>query len=154
MRCLTGLFALMFAVTAAYGQSAPPDAAAIQQFQRAADSYAFAHRQADRRPTVPRRVAEGVLFTPQVSAVLRERIAAAVKAGCPAPEPRPDSFAVPSVGASMADTQPLDPCVSARLPKLPEELDYRAAGAAMLLVDTHLQMVVDVLHAAFPRRDN
>jgi hypothetical protein len=41
----------------------------------------------------------------------------------------------------------------AALPKLPPELDYRSAGVALVLVDAHAGLVVDVLHGAFPVRN-
>jgi hypothetical protein len=40
--------------------------------------------------------------------------------------------------------------VSSVLPRLPEELEYRVASVALILLDTHANMVVDVLHGAFP----
>jgi hypothetical protein len=42
------------------------------------------------------------------------------------------------------------PCIASVLPPLPNELEYRAAGVALLLADAHVHVVVDVLHAAFP----
>jgi hypothetical protein len=44
---------------------------------------------------------------------------------------------------------PLDKTPPA-LPRLPDELQYRAVGVALILVDTHANLVVDVLHAVFP----
>jgi hypothetical protein len=37
------------------------------------------------------------------------------------------------------------------LPRLPDELEHRARGVALVLVDTHANLIVDVLHAAFPQ---
>lgn len=137
----------------ASGQAAS-DSTAIQQFQRAADSYAFSHRQVERRRDPMPLAAEGRLFTPVAAAAFRSRIASAVNGDCRAPEPAPDNFAVPVVNGSIAETTSLPPCIAARLPRLPEELEYRVAGAALVLADSHLRVVVDVLHGAFPRRDN
>ena len=125
-----------------------PDAAVILQFERAADTYAFTHRQDDRRGTTPARLVEGEFFTPLVAASFRARIRSA--AGCNTPERGEGSAVVPSVNASSAGTIPLTPCLVNVLPRLPEELEYRAAAVALLLTDAHRGIVVDVLHAAFP----
>ena len=52
--------------------------------------------------------------------------------------------------AAAVGTQPLPGCVSSVLPRLPEELEYRSAGVALILLDTHANMVVDVLDGALP----
>jgi hypothetical protein len=132
-----------------------PDDHALMQFQRDADSYAFGHRQAERRGTVPSPGAEGTLFTPLAAAAFRSRISTALKkAGCSPPEPTDRDFVVPGVHSSSAGTAEVPSCVVVALPKLPPELEYRRAGVALLLVDRHLHFVVDVLHAAFPNRGN
>ena len=41
-------------------------------------------------------------------------------------------------------------CLAAVLPRLPEELEYRVVGVTLVLVDVHANLVVDVLHGAFP----
>ena len=128
-----------------------PDDRALLQFQRAADSYAFAHRQDDRRGRAPSSFAEGEFFTPQVAATLRARIRIA---GCDLPGTGDGDFRVPRVNATTTGTIALSPCLVAVLPKLPPELEYRSAGVALVLADAHLHIVVDVLHAAFPARDN
>lgn len=84
------------AAATALSQDAFGDAAAITQFQRAVDSYAFQHL---------------------------------------------------TINASN-----LPDCVLAVLPRLPEELEYRESGVVMILLDPHANMVVDVLHGAFPAR--
>lgn len=148
------LAAALLAGSSVKARSSQSDIAAIQQFQRAADSYAFGHRQVERRRDAMPLAAEGALFTPVAAAAFRSRIASAAKAGCSAPEPPPAQFAVPAVNTSSEGTIPLPACLSAGLPNLPAELEYRVAGTALLLVDAHLNVVVDVLHAAFSRRDN
>lgn len=149
MTCLAALLATLDAS----GQPAS-ESAAIQQFQRAADSYAFSHRQVERRRDAMPLAAEGRLFTPVAAAALRSRIASAVTGDCRAPEPAPGNFAIPVVNGSIAESAALPTCIAAKLPKLPDELEYRVAGAALVLIDSHLRVVVDVLHGAFPRRDN
>jgi hypothetical protein len=150
-----GMVLVVCALLAAAGDGAlaqvPADSAALQQFQRAADSYAFAHRRTERRRDPMAPAVEGTLFTPVVAAAFRSRIAAAVKAGCEWPQPPADNFVVPAVNTFSGNSPALPPCLVARLPKLPEELEYRVAGAALLLGDAHLKVVVDVLHAAHPR---
>ena len=128
-----------------------PDDQTLLQFQRAADSYAFAHRQDDRRGRAPSSFAEGAFFTPQVAATLRARI---LIGGCELPGTGDRDFVVPRVNAATDRTRAVSPCLVAVLPKLPPELEYRSAGVVLVLADAHLHIVVDVLHAAFPARDN
>ena len=130
-----------------YAQSM--DASAILQFQRAADSYAFAQRQDERRGASAVLRAEGELFTPIVGAAFRARIRAA-SVECNTPGRGEGSFVVPSVNTSAAGTEVLPACLAAVLPHLPSELEYRGAGMALILIDAHRNLVVDVLHAAFP----
>ena len=132
-------------------QQSDAAAAVIVQFQRAADSYAFQHRQSERRGASPAPLVEGAFFTPQVAAAFRHRIRVS---GCQIPQPSDANFAVPRPNGSIEGTTPLGQCLSAVLPALPAELEYRASGVALLLADAHLHIVVDVLHAAFPVPDN
>jgi hypothetical protein len=122
------------------------DTAVIVQFQRAADSYAFQHRQTERRGVSPAPLVEGAFFTPLVAAAFRHRIRIS---GCEIQGSEGD-FAVPRPNASTKGSSLLPPCLAGVLPALPEELEYRSSGVALLLVDAHLHIVVDVLHAAFP----
>lgn len=128
------------------------DTATITQFQRAADAYAFTHRQTDRRGTNPAELKEGAMFTPVVAAAFRVRIDAALRAGCSAGAG--DQFEVPRVNGPASGAAPVPPCIAAMLPRLPEELEYRISGVVLVLTDAHRLIVVDVLHGAFPRRDN
>ena len=50
---------------------------------------------------------------------------------------------------STAGSQDAPSCIATMLPGLPTELEYRVSGIALLLIDAHLAIVVDVLHAAF-----
>ncbi len=70
------------------------------------------------------------------------------------PPPGDTDSAVPRPNDSSEGTALLPSCLSAVLPALPAELEYRASGVALLLADAHLHIVVDVLHAAFPVRNN
>jgi hypothetical protein len=124
------------------------DAAVILQFERAADNYAFTHRQDDRRGTTPARLVEGEFFTPLVAASLRARIKNV--SGCNTPERGEGGAVVPPVNTSVAGTSELPRCLTNALPRLPAELEYRAAGVALILADAHRGIVVDILHAAFP----
>jgi hypothetical protein len=143
------------------------DAAAMIQFQRNADSYAFQHRQVQRRlgegadqkamavgmraarPTA----AEGELFTPTIAAAFLNRIAFALREpGCRIGASETPSSEVPRVGVLALRSQALPSCLTGVLPHLPEELEYRAVGVVLILIDTHANTVVDVLHGAFPMR--
>ena len=143
-----GALVLALAPSVATPQAQQPmDAAVIVQFQRAADSYAFQHRQTERRGASPPALVEGAFFTPQVAAAFRYRIQ---RSGCEIPRGSGAS-AVPRPNGSSEGTSALPPCLSAVLPALPAELEYRASGVALLLTDAHLHIVVDVLPAAFPQ---
>jgi len=147
MRAIAALSLILIVATALHARQQKDDGV-ILQFQRAADSYAFQHRQTERRGAAPAPapMVEGAFFTPPVAAALRDRLRAA---GCAAAGGQ--EFVVPRVNSSTEGTSPLPSCMSAALPKLPPELEYRVAGVALLLADAHLHLVVDVLHAALPR---
>ena len=144
------------------------DLAAVVEFQRAADAYAFQHRQVERRAAgatardamaagmraLRPRARDGDFFTPLVAAAFRSRLARALKSpGCSL-GPATADFAVPRPNQDAGAAPAIPACAADVLPQLPPELEYRAAGVALLLVDTHAGLVVDVLHAAFPRPDN
>ena len=127
------------------------DSRVITEFQRAADSYAFTHRQVERKHGTPAPNTEGAIFTPPAANAFRQRLQRAIRsAGCEPPQPPGIDFTVPRVNASASGSLALSTCIGAVLPKLPAELEYRTAGVALLLVDAHTAVVVDVLHAAFP----
>jgi len=165
------LLAALALSTIAGAQPAFADIAAMTAFQRAADSYAFLHRQVERRigmdherANKPRpidarqlaaaivaerqRIHDGVLFNPTVVEAFRERAAGAVYAGCDAGELRTGAWEMrhevhsPATGSNL-----LPRCMLAVLPRLPEELEYRTAGTVLLVVDTHADLVIDVLPA-------
>jgi len=139
---------MMLTAVAAGAQNAVVDVDAMVQFQRAVDSHAFAHRQAERRGVHPPAV-EGAIFTPTIAAAFRSRIRK-VQAGCSLPVKDSGTFEVPRVNMSTQSTSALPTCVVAVLPVLPQDLEYRSAGVALLLTDARRHVVVDVLHAAFP----
>ncbi len=151
--CLRAVAVMMLAACAPAGLAAQMPAAdveAITAFQRSADAYAFTHRQTDRRGTTPDRRVEGEFFTPRIAAVFRARIRGGLlHHACDALPGT--SFVVPPVNAGIENTEPVSSCLGALLPKLPEELEYRVAGVALVLADAHRHVVVDVLHAAFSR---
>ena len=139
----------------------------LVEFQRAADSYAFLHRQVERRLGFPHRrdaieaaelaaaiIAERVresrpaLFTPAVASAFRERAIDAVHRGCDAGGLRTGAWDMSyGVHSPATGTRPVADCIAAALPSLPEELEYRSAGTVLLLVDPHANLVVDVLPA-------
>jgi hypothetical protein len=143
------------------------------EFQRGADSYAFLHRQAERQIGMAHRRAglpveeiashtladkiismrgndsNQALFTPAAAAALRELAARAVRTpDCNPGELRSGVKVTAYKANSLATgTNPISGCVAAALPSLPEELEYRSAGTVLVLVDTHANLVVDVLPA-------
>ena len=144
----------IIAVADSRAQVPSGDAAVMVDFQRAADSYAFSHRQLERRAQGPAAGVEGTLFTPIVADAFRKRIRKAIAGeACKLPDTPSGDFSVPRVGTPVAGLTGVPTCIAARLPLLPDELEYRVAGVALLLVDAHLHIVVDVLHAAFPVPD-
>jgi len=147
-RSVTAIVALALVPPVAAQARQQIDTGLIVQFQRAADSYAFHHRQTERRGASPAPLIEGAFFTPQVAAAFRDRIRTS---GCEVPQGRSGDFAVPRPNESSEGTGALPSCLSAVLPALPAELEYRVSGVALLLADAHLHIVVDVLHAAFPQ---
>jgi hypothetical protein len=149
-------------------QPAFSDTQAIVEFQRALDTYAFQHRQIERRAGQSpgeRAMADrmrasrpspqdGDLFTPLVGAAFHSRINNALRGGGCKIVSNGDTFVVPRPNQDATGTTAIPRCLAAAFPKLPAELEYRVAGVVLLLVDTHANLVVDVLHGAFPARDN
>lgn len=158
--------ALILALAAYAGVSASQsewgDVHAITAFQRAADSYAFLHRQVERqlgsgtgdaavfaaaimraRPVTP-----GRLFAPAVVDEFRSIAARATRAGCDAGALRTGAWdLLHPPGAPATGTAPVTACLARHLPVLPAELEYRSAGTMLLIVDVHANLVVDVLPA-------
>jgi hypothetical protein len=137
------------------------------QFQRAADTYAFKHRQVEGRlggtPDTRAMAAgmraerpspdEGILFTPLVAAAFRNRIQLTLRTGwCVGPDTNLSSV-VPRPNDAAVGTAGLAECLVAALPKLPRELEYRSVGVALVVIDAHPGLVVDILHGAFPVRN-
>ena len=147
VRC--GLLAAALLGVAGDGYAQHADAATMLQFQRAADSYAFAHRQDERRHVSAPPLSEGQFFTPIVADAFRLRIRRVARE-CSTPEQGEGGVVVPAVNGSASGAAELPACVVAALPHLPSELEYRSAGVALLLIDANRGVVVDILHAAFP----
>lgn len=169
----TALVAGAAAIDREVAQDTFADTRAVVEFQRAADSYAFLHRQVERRLGLAHRRAgkppdviesaelaaaiiaerskasEGMLFTPAVVAVFRESAGRAVRAaGCDAGELRSGVWEMfHQVNSPATDTDPVRPCIAQALAPLPEELEYRSAGTVLLIVDPHANLVVDLLPA-------
>ena len=101
---------------------------------------------------------EGDIFTHEVAALLRVRVSDALAAHGFLPEEMvadtleeaDDDAPLPVVngrfpwrrGAAMW------PCVIEALPRLPHELQYRFIGRDLVLVDTHADVIVDILRNA------
>lgn len=167
------LLAVLFEATTGVGaQPSAPDFAAIVAFQRAADGYAFLHRQierelgmAHRRAGLPddvigggelaasivskrRQSPDDPLFTPRVVAAFRIMAAEAVRRGCDAGELRSGMWELAhGVHSPATGSRPLTVCMTSALPRLPAELEYRSAGTVLLVVDSHANLVVDLLPA-------
>jgi hypothetical protein len=173
MACVLAVAANGAALTTArvIAQTTFADTRAIVEFQRAADSYAFLHRQVERQigfahgrsrsgasieaselaaaiRAERRKVDSGGLFTPAVAAAFRDAAGRAVRAGCDAGELRTGvSKTAHAPNSPATNTNPIAPCLAGVLPRLPDELEYRSAGTVLLLVDAHADLVVDVLPA-------
>ena len=162
----------------AAAQEAFADVRAIVEFQRAADTYAFMHRQVERRLGQEHRRrgqpadvieaaelataivtgrsngSESALFTPRVADAFRRLSArAAREPGCNPGELRSGVWALRQVNSSAAGTTPLTPCLANALPALPDELEYRSAGTMLVLVDSHAHLIVDILPALLAGSD-
>jgi len=155
------------------------DVRAVVEFQRATDAYAFLHRQVERRlgqehrkagrPLDPIESAElaaaiinarpaaapGSLFTPAAAAAFRQIAAKASRAPrCDPGELRTGVWQLShEVNSTATGTSPLAACMAAALPALPEELEYRSAGTVLVVVDTHANLVVDILPALLAGSD-
>jgi hypothetical protein len=51
------------------------------------------------------------------------------------------------INSPATGTKPITRCIGAALPALPPELEYRSAGTVLVVVDSHANLVVDVLPA-------
>lgn len=160
-------------IDSAVAQEMFADTRAVVEFQRAADAYAFMHRQVERRLGLPHRrdaidapelahaiIAERsrasqlALLTASIVAMFRERAIDAVHRGCDAGELRTGAWEMlHDVHSPATLTRPVSACIAAALPPLPEELEYRSAGTVLLLVDPHANLVVDVLPALLAGSD-
>ena len=154
------------------------DTRAVIEFQRAADRYAFLHRQAERRlglahrragepldvnqrelaeTIVAMRSSEAVdLFaSPDVVDAFRNIAARAARApDCDPGELRTGAWELThQPNSSAAASRPLSSCMAAALPHLPPELEYRSAGTVLLVIDPHANLVVDVLPALLAGSD-
>lgn len=140
------------------------DAAAIIQFQRSVDSYAFQHRQVQRRlgeaanqkgmaaamRAARPSAADGDFFTQPIAAFHAWISTALRTQGCKnAALDGSATYERLRVGTLAVGTHPLPGCLLGVLPQLPEEIEYRATGVVLVLVDTHANTVVDVPHSAF-----
>lgn len=164
-RAMAPLASLMLALALTTGSAAAQvrfsDTEAIVHFQRTVDSYAFLHRQVERRlglvhheapgpdaMTIAMREARpgampGELLTPDVVPVIRLVLTRAARAADCGPPPL-GGRAVQVHDLAHA-TEPLPPCLRDALPRLPVELEFRWSGDALVLVDTHAGLVVDLI---------
>lgn len=172
---------LLIAAAGSSAQTVPvTDDEAVQQFQQAADEYVLMHRYLERHLpplTVTADVAtlrqaieamaaairfaradaqQGDLFSPDVSEVLRYRIARSLqRQGLTPFDVRADQLAdTGPVGAPVLKVNGafpwvlaagMNPAVLQALPPLPLELQYRMVGNDLVLIDVHASLIVDIL---------
>jgi hypothetical protein len=153
------------------------DTRAIIEFQRAADRYAFLHRQVERRLGLEHRPAGGgeVGERELAEAIVEARRSAAIALfasadivdafrniaarALRAPDCNPGELRTGAwelsyqVNSPATGTRPLSSCIAAALPDLPPELEYRSAGTVLVVVDGHANLVVDVLPALLAGSD-
>jgi hypothetical protein len=101
---------------------------------------------------------EGDLFTPEVASLLRMRVSDALAKHGFLPEDMvaatleeaDETAALPVVNGRFPwrRAAAMWPCVLDALPRLPHELQYRFVGRDLVLVDTHADLVVDILRNA------
>jgi hypothetical protein len=99
---------------------------------------------------------EGDIFSPEVAAAFRARIAYAVRT---APiEPTPAWADEDELQLDVHDVLPWGvgnqwwPAIVRALPDLPAELEYRFIGRHLVLLDVPANLIVDVLRDALPAR--
>jgi nucleotide-binding universal stress UspA family protein len=163
-RAMAPLASLILALALTTGGAAQvrfSDTEAIVHFQRTVDGYAFLHRQVERRfgmvhqatpgsdamATAMREARPGAetgeLLTPDIVAVIRVALSKAAHA--PNCGPPRLSNNIPHVHDLADRTEPLPPCLLDVLPRLPAELEFRWSGDALVLVDTHANLIVDLI---------
>jgi hypothetical protein len=100
----------------------------------------------------------GEFFTPGVAEVLSARLERVADGGRPSEEAYPlylgftHRVPLPQVNGRIPAGRytRLWPGLLAALPALPQELEYRVVGSALVLVDVHADLVLDVLKDALP----
>ena len=97
----------------------------------------------------------GSIFTPEIAALIKFRLERTIWLyrldAAATPEPADAVEAPPVHGWWFGETERRDwPSVLADLPPLPATLEYRLRGRHLILVDTHANLVVDVLAHALP----
>ena len=146
-----------------------PDVRATVEFQRAADRYAFMHRQAERRlgfahlkagETVGEiesdelaaairaertRTSPGEFFTLEMGGAIKARLVSAWRSGCDVGELQSVKWGVLPINGPATRTNQLPECVVGALPRLPAELEYRSTEGVLVLIDAHANLVVDLL---------
>lgn len=178
--------ALLAAGTAAAQPAAAlraQDAQAVADFSKRAAAYAELHRTSEAtlpaqpdRPTsaqldaheraLARLIARarpnapaGSLFTRDVRAAFRRRIAAALSGPDGAQirrsimDENPGRFNI-AINSRYPDHVPLSTMPTqllAALPELPEELEYRFIGDRLILLDVHAHLIVDYMDDALPK---
>ncbi len=156
------------------------DAAVVKDFQARIAKYLEIHKQqgvapkptdspdklADQKQQAAQKIREsrpaakqGDIFTPQIAAYFKKRMAATlhgrdgakIRASLRHAEPLPD---IPlQVNAKYPGNLPLQstpPTLLLNLPRLPNELQYRIVGRTLVLYDVPSNLIVDFLSGAVP----
>jgi hypothetical protein len=102
---------------------------------------------------------QGDIFTPEAQAVIRKLVrrifsgpdGAALKASVMDENPGVPNLKVNSRYPDEIPVSTIPPQLLQALPKLPEEMEYRFVGNALILMDTHAHTVADFVPDTFPK---
>ena len=102
---------------------------------------------------------QGDIFTPEAQSVIRKLVGriftgpdgAALKASVMDENPGVPNLKVNSRYPDEIPVSTIPPQLLQALPKLPEEMEYRFVGNALILMDTHAHTVADFVPNTFPK---
>jgi len=102
---------------------------------------------------------QGDIFTPDTQAVIRKLVGnvfggpdgASLKASVMDENPGVPNLKVNSRYPDEIPVSTIPPQLLQALPKLPEEMEYRFVGNALILMDTHAHIVADFVRDTFPK---
>jgi hypothetical protein len=102
---------------------------------------------------------QGDIFTPEAESVIRKLVGkafsgpdgAGLKASVMDENPGVPNLKVNSRYPDEIPVSTIPPQLLQALPKLPEEMEYRFVGNALILMDTHAHIVADFVPDTFPK---